>query len=555
GTSRGRDERRAVERPRRRRRPSEPPGGPPRGADRLRVGHLAVGPDPHGQPARGVHDAPRRRGAARPRPRRRAPALLGRLRPPAQGAGGHRRVVRQVRRHAAGGDPRPGRRASFLGRPVHERLPRVDVRPRHRDARRAPVGAVPLGRLQRRDPPGDGRARARVRHPRRAADGRPPRRAGRGAPREVLPVQAVLRGVRQGRHVGRGVRRAGRHVQVPPRPRRDDEPRRRRADPRQARLEGRLADALAPRAGHVRAGGRGPPRAAGQLHRRPLADRARLRRARAGLGRLLVREDGRHGGEDVELGGRRRRPRRRAADPRARDRALDVHPAPAEPGLRDRPQARRRPAALRRVGRLRRACDRARPRRGRGGHAPPRDPHDGGRRRDVAPAGLVSAAVVRRRPDPGQPRADRAHRRVAPRRGGRPGRARAAPDLRDQLRDRARRARGSHRRARRLRRGGVGVARRADARGDRAPRRRPRRQLVDRRADDARLRGAQADARRRARRRPDARDQEGAARVLQGGLPPARGQGEGPAHPDAVALDRSRARPRAARCREHARRV
>ncbi len=46
--------------------------------------------------------------------------------------------------------------------------------------------------LQRGDPPCDGRARAGVRHARRAADGGSPRDLARGAAARVLPVQAVL---------------------------------------------------------------------------------------------------------------------------------------------------------------------------------------------------------------------------------------------------------------------------------------------------------------------------------------------------------------------------
>ena len=98
----------------------------------------------------------------------------------------------------------------------------------HRDARGAPVRALPGRRLQRRDPPRDGRARADLRHARRAADVGPPRHAGRGSPARVLPLQAVLRDVRARRHAGHRVGRRGRDVPLPPRARRHDVARRRR---------------------------------------------------------------------------------------------------------------------------------------------------------------------------------------------------------------------------------------------------------------------------------------------------------------------------------------
>ena len=60
----------------------------------------------------------------------------------------------------------------------------------------------------------------------------------------VLPLQAVLRDLRARRHAGHRVGRHDRDVPLPPRPRGRDLARRRRDDQRQARVEGRLADAL-----------------------------------------------------------------------------------------------------------------------------------------------------------------------------------------------------------------------------------------------------------------------------------------------------------------------
>ena len=162
-------------------------------------------PDPHGQPARGLHHPPGGRRAAPPRPAGRAPALVGRLRPAAQGPGRRAGRVRALRRDAAGVGPGPARRAALLRRPLHRRVHGRALPPRDRDRARAPVGPLPRGPLQRPDPAGDGRARAGLRHAGRAADRGPPRDAARGAPARVLPVQALLRGLRQGRHRGDGL--------------------------------------------------------------------------------------------------------------------------------------------------------------------------------------------------------------------------------------------------------------------------------------------------------------------------------------------------------------
>ena len=252
--------------------------------------------------------------------------------------------------------------------------------------------------------------------------------------------------------------------------------RRRRADQRQARVEGRLADALGPRGRRLRARRRGPPRADGQLHRRARARARRLRRRAAALGRLLVRLARRPRRQDVGLVGRRADPRDGAARARAGDRALAVHPPAAVAG-RSRSTCRRR--ACRSSTTSGTASPRARSRHRRDarrrGDVPARGALLGGRRRGDRAARVVSAARRSGRPHAGQPRADRADRRPAPRRAGRVGRrparrARAAPVVRDRLR-RAAARRAAHDAARALRRRDLGEPRRRHPRGRRDARR------------------------------------------------------------------------------------
>ena len=339
------------------------------------------------------------------------------------------------------------------------------ARARHRDARGAPVRALPGGRLQRRDPPRDGRARAHLRHARRAADLGSPRHARRGPPARLLPVQAVLRDLRARRHAGHRLGRHGRDVPLPPRPRGRDVARRRRDDQRQARVEGRLADALGLRGRRVRARRRGPPRADRQLHRRQHARARGLRRPGAALRGLLVRLARRAGRQAVGLGRRRADPRDGAAACSSRRSCAGCTSA----GCRRRAS----PSTCRR-----RACRSSTTSGTASWRAPPaRTPTaaDAAMHRaavrtsagDVAATAaprLVPAARRRGRPHAGQPRADRADRRAAPRRAGAAvgraaRRARAAPVVRDRLR-RAAARRAAHDGARSVRRADVGRARR-----------------------------------------------------------------------------------------------
>ena len=186
--------------------------------------------------------SPRRCAAAA---RRRAPALVGRLRPLPQGP----RRRRSNRSTGTSGCrwprspiPPAGR---LLRRALHGRVPRRAGGARHPDDRGTPVGALSVGDLQRGDPPGDGRARpvfdalagqqTAGRHERPLEE----RRA------RVLPVQALLRRCAvPTTRASPPTRDETVRLRVPPRPRRCDEPCRRGADQRQARMEGRLADAL-----------------------------------------------------------------------------------------------------------------------------------------------------------------------------------------------------------------------------------------------------------------------------------------------------------------------
>ena len=116
----------------------------------------------------------------------------------------------------------------------------------------------------------------------------------------------------------------------------------------QARLEGRLADALVGRGRRLRAR-RGRPRHARLVvHRRQGAGEGDLRRPRAVVRRLLLRRR-RRDGQDVVVQGRRADGRRRAPGARGADPAVALRPPPAQAGLHDRLRTRGR-AALRRVG-------------------------------------------------------------------------------------------------------------------------------------------------------------------------------------------------------------
>ena len=100
----------------------------------------------------------------------------------------------------------------------------------------------------------------------------------------------------------------------------------------------------------VRARRRGSPRADRELHGRAHARRRPVRRPRAGVDRVLVRDAGRCRRQDVGLGRRGRRRVDRVRGDRARDRPLALRPPTALAVVRDRPVAEGRAAPVRRVG-------------------------------------------------------------------------------------------------------------------------------------------------------------------------------------------------------------
>ena len=168
--------------------------------------------------------------------------------------------------------------------------------------------------------------------------------------RAYYPFKPYCTDVLARRHARALVGRHGRRMGMPARPRGFDVVGRRRADQRQARVEGRLADALGARGRLVRARRRGPPRADRELHGRAHARRRPVRRPRAGVDRLLVRDAGGGRRQDVGLGRRRRGRIDRVRGDRARDRPLALRPPAALAVVCDRPVAQGRTAPLRRVG-------------------------------------------------------------------------------------------------------------------------------------------------------------------------------------------------------------
>ena len=158
----------------------------------------------------------------------------------------------------------------------------------------------------------------------------------------VLPLQAVLRDVRARRHAGHRLRGRRRDLPLPPRARGHDVARRRRADQRQARLEGRLADAL----GATRASRSSPP-ARTTTRRRAASPSAARSCARSSAAQpphsavySFVSLAGMGGKMSGSAGGAAD-PRDGAARARAGDRALAVHPPAAVAVLCDRPHRRR----------------------------------------------------------------------------------------------------------------------------------------------------------------------------------------------------------------------
>ncbi|CAA9370295.1 MAG: Lysyl-tRNA synthetase (class I), partial [uncultured Nocardioides sp.] len=338
------------------------------------LGCIALGTGPPGQPAGVPHHPLRGRRAAAPGHRGHPPARVGRLRPLPQGPRGRARRVGRAHRPPAHRRPRPVGVPRLLVRPLQGAAAARARRPRRGDDRDLPDGALPVRDLPREGPGRRARAapdrggagasphqearrRRRAGHRDRRPGGRGARRLGRrrrrgglgsGRPR-ALPLQALLPRVRP-RHRHRHVVRRRDHrprLHVRVRDHRRDQPRHRGRG--QARVEGRLADALGALPRRLR-GGRGRPRDARLLlHRRARARRVDLRDAEAGLVRLRVR--GLRGDpEDVLLRGRRAHRGRRAAGARGADPALALRPTLAQAGLHRRLRCRGG-AAVRRVGR------------------------------------------------------------------------------------------------------------------------------------------------------------------------------------------------------------
>ena len=252
--------------------------------------------------------------------------VLGRLRPaaprPARGA----RLVRGVHRPSADRRARPVRPARELRRALQGALARIAGPARDPGHRDQPDRDVHLRRVHGADRARHAAARRHRRGPgpvphqahRRAASRRGRRgRPGRAANRGLLPVPALLRDLRPGRHHRDRLRRRdhGDHLYL--RLRRGGGSRADRRRGREAGLEGRLADAVGLRARDVRAR-RGRPRLARvQLHRRRGTGDDDLRRRDAAALRVRLRRHSR-GGQDERVPRRRADPGRRAGDLRAR---------------------------------------------------------------------------------------------------------------------------------------------------------------------------------------------------------------------------------------------
>ena len=379
--------------------------------------------------------------------------------------------------------------------PVLEAFAALGRRGRHDLPGRAlPLGRLPRRGAARRPPPRGDRRRARPSTAPRSPTSRSPRRRARGPGgrgdgrlgrarrpghrrrrdrRRLLPVQALLPRLRPRHDHGHGVRR--RHhrprlrvlgVRLP----RHHQPR--DAGRGQARLEGRLADALGLRARRLRAGRDGPRDARVVVHGRARAGRVGVGLPAPGLVRLRLRRlRGRP--EDVVVGRRRPDGPGRPAGARAGHPAVALRPAPAEADLRHRLRARGR-AAVRRVGRA--GPEGRRPRQARRAGARLRACLGDRDRRTAAGAPgrrTVPDAGVGGRRDRGLRRADQPDRlppRPRPRLGRRPGAAPVAGGVVDRgvragvrPHDGARGAR--HRAAGGADRSGARVARRSCSRG------------------------------------------------------------------------------------------
>ena len=285
-------------------------------ADRLRLRHQPVRPHPSGQPARDAHAALRRRRDPPPRPRRRPPALVGRLRPVPPGAGRHRPArgpSTSASRSTAVPAP-PGSSAANWARALQGAAAGGAGAARRRGARRQPDPDVHLRRLRRADPAGHARAAPHI----DAILGRYRTRQRRRMPRPRTRVPARRPRTTAARRSATSPtsRTAPAAARTPPRSPGTTTPRPRltyvcddgftetvllrELPPRQARVEGRLADALGLRGRRLRALGRRPPVAGLEL-RRGWPDRAGgVRRRAADRPDVRLRRHQRHG-EDEQL--------------------------------------------------------------------------------------------------------------------------------------------------------------------------------------------------------------------------------------------------------------
>ncbi len=263
----------------------------PRATRRRRVRAVALRAHPPGESPRGHDPAPGRRRDPAPGVPGPAPHLLGRLRPLPQGAQRGRRCRRLLgRAHRQAADRRTGAqgvRPPELGRALQGRDGRRARRARCRVRRDQPDRAVHRRCLSRADParheaPGDIDAILDQYRTKKApgSPGKKPQQSqkpvdeaeleaaeGSGAAarttelrvRRVLPVQALLRRVRQGPHHRHRLRRRHHRADLHLHRLRvlRDRPAE-RVQPRQAGLEGRLADALGLRGRRLRAERRRP---------------------------------------------------------------------------------------------------------------------------------------------------------------------------------------------------------------------------------------------------------------------------------------------------------
>ncbi|CAK7281980.1 hypothetical protein SGPA1_12773 [Streptomyces misionensis JCM 4497] len=301
----------------------------------------------------------------------------------------------------------------------------------------------------------------------------------------------------------------------------------RRVQPRQAGLEGRLADALGLRGRDLRAERCGPL-LPGVVLPGGRADRRDLRRQAAHRPDVRVRRHLRHG-QDVVLARWRADPGGRAEDHGAAAAALAVRAPPAQPVLQDRLRPGD-PAAVRRVGQARREGRRRLRAAGRRRRVHPRGGHGGGRAAEDAAPAAVPDAGLRRRHHGGPRGPGPAH----PLRAG-PGAAaglagRGAPALRQGrgVDQHARAGGPADHRARGAGRRAAEVAGRGVAAVGAAAARRPGRALVAGRADAPRVRRAEGAGRVLGGRDAEgaaAGDQDRPAVLLRAAVPAARGPG------------------------------